>query len=80
MHLKAGGEAKEDRGLREGGGGEERESGGGWGGMMLQWLCAQKSPADAAEEEGVLDWSKSDQWKPLRAFNWNIRYYINTSV
>lgn len=58
MHLKAGGEGEEDeeedgeeveRVLREGGWGRRRESGGGVGGGMLQWLCALKSPADAAE-------------------------------
>lgn len=42
---------------------EKRESGGGGGGggRMLQWLCALKSPADAAEKDGTLDWSTSDQ-------------------
>lgn len=30
---------------------------------MLQWLCAQKSPADAAEEVRTWDWSTSHQQK-----------------
>lgn len=40
---------------------------------MLQWLCAQKSPADAAEEERILDWSTSDQLKLSGAFRFTFK-------
>lgn len=60
--------------MREGGGRRRESGGGGGGGRMLQWLCALKSPADAAEKDGTQDWSTSDQSKLIGAFKGNVLY------
>lgn len=62
MHLKAGREEEEEERGSWGRVGEEKSKsvGGGWDGRMLQWLCALKSPADAAENDGTVDRSTTD--------------------